>query len=79
MEGIDFTAAINNLLAQGPIVTLALVGLYYTRRDLAEQKADNKELLGKVLSMHAETLTVIRDNATANVKLAESINDIEGT
>jgi hypothetical protein len=76
---VDFTQAFNNIIAQGPLVTFAVIALWYTRKDLAEAKADNKTLTAQVVKMHEATLSVIEKNTEANTKLSERINDLQAT
>ena len=79
MEGIDLTSAIHNVIAQSPLVAFMVVAIWYTRKDLAEAKSDNKALVEQVMKMHEATLSVIEKNTEANVKLAEKINDLKTT
>jgi len=71
------TAAINGVVEQGPLVALAIAALYYTRKDLADEKADNKELRGVLLKTHEATLSVVTKNTEAFVTLSERINDLK--
>lgn len=77
MELLDLNAIVTNIAAQSPLVAFCILALYFTRKDLAEEKADNKELRGHLLRIQEMTLGVIQKNTEANVLLAEKINDLK--
>lgn len=76
MDPLDVTGIVNTIVAQSPLVAFCVTALYFTRKDLAETKAENKDLVKKLFDLTSMVIAVVEKNTQTIATLSEKIDDI---